>query len=91
MATDPDFKQKAERVADRYIALVRVQPPGTPEAAVALAEKALADVNAWLGVFIPKKPAGRPGPNGVTVRREMAPPKTALEAAQRALAKHEKD
>ena len=91
MATDPDFKQKAELVADRYVALVRAKQPGSPEAAVALAEQALADVNARLGVFIPKKPAGRPGPNGVTVRREMAPPKTALEAAQRALAKHEKD
>ena len=89
--TDPDFKQKAELVADRYVALVRAKQPGSPEAAVALAEQALADVNARLGVFLPKKAVVKAGPNGAAVRREQAPPKTALEAAQRAAAKYMKD
>lgn len=61
--TDPDFDKKAELVKGAFLALYQatdaqgrpINPIRTAQDAVALAEKAYADVNGKLSQFIPKK------------------------------------
>lgn len=87
LVADPDYKNKAEEVADRFIALANQAPPRSTSEAVALADRALADVNKRRAARV-QTPVNRPAINGKSVKPKLAPPQTALEAAQRAAARH---
>ena len=83
---DPDFSAKEQFVADRSRALVQAEgAPRTPEQAVALAERAYAEVTAAMRKNLPPKPAIRQPTTSAPSGTEAAAPKSMRDAIARAL------
>lgn len=86
--TDPDWNSKQARIAELVeLEVLRTgNRPATAQAAIALAEKAKTAVNAEFARYSPRKQAVTPVNPASAARVALAPPKTAYEAAERALA-----
>ncbi|HEY5960953.1 MAG TPA: hypothetical protein VIV60_30565 [Polyangiaceae bacterium] len=74
LQSDPDYARKQMMVNRTFTALSATQPWQTPEQAVALAEKAYAEVNTWMGGFVPKPKATPPSPSQSSPTGQMAEP-----------------
>jgi hypothetical protein len=84
--SDPDWSLKQDRLGELIELEVRRSGyPKTTAAAVELAEKMKAKVNAELARFAPRKTAVNPVNPASSVRPTAAAPKTALEAVQQRL------
>jgi hypothetical protein len=79
--TDPDYARKAELVETTCRAIVQREgkAPTTPEEAVALADRALAEVNRQFTAALPPPRAVKPTPQGSSTPT-VAEPKTLREA-----------
>lgn len=53
---DPDYARKEKLVLNTFVALSATNPWNTPEAIVALAQRAYDEVNEQVGAFVPKPP-----------------------------------
>lgn len=85
-ATDPDYAKKAELVETTCRAIVQRTgtPPATPEAAVALAEQAMVEVNRQFKSLAPKPKPIALDPHGSSTPTNVAP-KTLREAINAAV------
>lgn len=85
--TDPDFKKKYPRVAERVNYLMQTEGvPDTPEKAVAMYKRARREMDEWFAELVPKRALNPVNALGAStnVSRE---PRSAKEAAELALAK----
>lgn len=84
---DPDWSLKQDRIGELIeLEVHRAGYPTTPQAAVEMAQKMLAKVNAEMARFQPRRQAVNPVNPASAVRPGPTPPKTALEAAAQRLA-----
>jgi hypothetical protein len=88
MSRDPDYPKKAKAVLAFLTQGIATKQPKSAEEAVALAEVAYAEANGVVGGFVPKATNGERRPGLRVSSAKVSPPKTALEAAQRVVAKY---
>ena len=83
---DPDYQHKSALVGDRVRVLLTQYQPRNPQEAVALAEKAYADVNASLGSLSPRRqPMRSIASSASSASNATRAPRSLFEAAQMAL------
>jgi hypothetical protein len=83
---DPDYQHKAGLISDRVRVLLTQHQPRSPREAVAIAERAYADVNASLGSLSPRRqPMRSVGSSASSATNATRAPRTLMEAAQMAM------
>lgn len=86
-ATDPDYDRKYPRVWERMVVLMNeLGQPTSEQASVSLLKQARADVEKWMSGFVPKPKPKEGLPAGGANPQTQGAPKSALEAARRAVA-----
>jgi hypothetical protein len=86
-SSDPDYALKQPRVWERMVTLMNEQgKPTSSQAAVALLKQAREDVEKWMGGFVPKPKAKDTLPAAGSNPQTQGAPKSALDAARRAIA-----